>query len=172
MEAFLDKEKATKTNRMLLILVAVLLIVAIVVGLLVLKRVNNTEAVKQDAPTAIGGGEPIPEDKPIEKNETGIALPGYVSITLKAGQKQQELTIPNPSENTCLIRISLILEDGTTIWTSELVEPGYYCKPVVLIAPMERGKYKNVKLKYECFTNDDKREPLNGAQTTIDIIVL
>ena len=156
-------------NNTLKIAVVVLALLVLVLSALLLFGKNN-EAAPEAAPSVIGGGDPIPEEEPAEKNQAGIDLPGYAYMEFKAGQKQQDMIIPNPPQNTCLVRMSLILEDGTVIWTSELVEPGYYCSPIELIAPMERGEYKNVTLQYECFTNDKDRTPLNGAQTKLSIL--
>ena len=122
-----------------------------------------------EQPTVIGGGEPIPEEQEKEKDTGRTHLPAYGALTFEAGKKEQTVVLQNPGENTCLIRISLIMEDGTTIYTSELVQPGYYTQPITLTAPMERGLYRNVTLKYECFTDDEEQKPLNGATCKLEI---
>lgn len=119
----------------------------------------------------IGGGEPIPEAQNTEKDIGNIHLPAYGGLIFTSGTKEQTTVLKNPAENTCLIRILLTLADGTTIYQSELVEPGYYTKPITLVSPMESGIYRNATLKYECFTNDENKSPLNGATTKLDITV-
>lgn len=159
------KEK-NKIVSPLTIILGILLVVAVLI-IVKLSSVPKEEAL----PTVIGGGEPIPETEDVVKDDNVIHLPAYDSLTFTAGTKEQNDVLQNPSENTCLIRISLVLADGTTIYTSELVEPGYYTMPITLVAPMERGLYRNVTMKYECFTNDENRSPLNGATTKLDITV-
>ena len=151
-----------------IVLSALLVIALVVIAVLVTQRSAPPE---DNTPTVIGGGEPIPEAQNIPKDVGNTHLPAYGELTFKAGTKEQETVLQNPGENTCLIRISLILQDGTTIYQSELVKPGYYTQPITLIAPMERGIYRDVTMKYECFTDDEAQTPLNGATTKLDITV-
>lgn len=157
-----------------IILLAALLVIAIVaILILCLKSCNGNkpDTSGDTTSTVIGGGEPIPEDVGKEKDVGNTHLPAYGGLEFKAGKKEQTVVLKNPGENSCLVRISLILENGTTIYTSELVKPGYYTKPITLVAPMERGIYRNVTLKYECFTDDEAQKPLNGATSKLDITV-
>ena len=161
------KEQKKKKVSPLTIILCVLLVAAIAVIAILMLHKDKPE----DVPTVIGGGEPIPEAQNVPKDVGNTHLPAYGSLTFTAGTKEQEIVLQNPGENTCLIRISLILSDGTTIYQSELVKPGYYTKPITLIAPMERGVYRDVTMKYECFTDDEAQTPLNGATTKLDITV-
>ena len=162
------KNKEKKKVAPLTIVLCALLVAAIAVIAVLMLRKDKPE---DNTPTVIGGGEPIPEDVGIPKDVGNTHLPAYGGLTFEAGTKEQDDVLQNPGENSCLIRISLILENGTTIYTSELVKPGYYTKPITLVAPMERGIYRNVTLKYECFTDDDAHKPLNGATSKLDITV-
>lgn len=108
--------------------------------------------------------------EPVEKLTDSINLPGYGWINLKADTAEQDMTIPNPEENYCQIRISLMLEDGTVLWTSELVQPGEESAPIVLNEPLAKGTYNGV-LKYECFDTDENMTQLNGAQAQLKLKV-
>ena len=165
----MENKQKKKASPLTVILCILLFAALVAVGVLLL-RDSGSEA-QDDIPAVIGGGEPIPDEQDKPKDENVIHLPAYGGLTFAAGKKEQTETLQNPGENTCLIRISLILADGTTIDTSELVEPGYYTKPILLIAPMERGIYRDVTLKYDCFTNDENQSPLNGATCKLDITV-
>lgn len=165
-----------KKQPALTVVLAVMLVLAIAVIVMFLVQgrlgiINAPEPPSETVPTVIGGGEPIPEAQNVPKDVGNTHLPAYGSLTFTAGTKEQETVLQNPGENTCLIRISLILKDGTTVYTSELVKPGYYTKPITLIAPMERGIYRDVTMKYECFTDDENKSPLNGATTKLNITV-
>lgn len=160
-----NKEK--KKVAPLTIVLCALLVAAIAVIAVLMLRKDKPEEV----PMVIGGGEPIPEAQNVSKDVGNTHLPAYGGLTFEAGTKEQDDVLQNPGENSCLLRISLILADGTTIYQSELVKPGYYTKPITLIAPMERGIYRDVTMKYECFTDDEAQSPLNGATTKLDITV-
>lgn len=157
-----------------MILLSALLIAALIVILILCLHScngNTTDTPSDSTSTVIGGGDPIPEDESKEKDYGSTHLPAYGGLTFTAGTKEQAVKLQNPGENTCLIRISLILADGTTIYQSELVKPGYYTMPITLVAPMERGIYRDVTIQYECFTDDENQTPLNGATNKLDITV-
>ena len=163
------EEQEKKKISPLTIVLGVLLIVA--VGVILFLCLRGGDKTPGDVPTVIGGGEPIPGAEKAKKDANVIHLPAYSELTLAAGKKEQTLVLQNPGENTCLVCISLTLKDGTVIYRSELVEPGYYTRPITLIAPMERGIYRDVTLKYDCYTNDESKSPLNGATCKLDITV-
>lgn len=111
--------------------------------------------------------EPVSETKP----ENRTAIPGFEELILKADAKKQDAVLYNPSENTCLFRISLILEDGTVLWTSKEIKPGKNSDPILLSQPLEAGLYPNTVLKYECFSADADKTPMNGAEIKLTLRV-
>ena len=114
---------------------------------------------------------PIPVTEPLEKLEDQIAIPGFSALELKASTYEQKLALSNPAENACLFRISLILEDGTVLWTSNEIKPGEHTEPMVLNQKLGPGEYPNAMLKYECFTMDEEKTALNGAETKLTLKV-
>ncbi len=110
-----------------------------------------------------------------------ITIPGYESISFKAGKTTQNVNFYNPEENTCFFRMSLILknptetvstEDGNDekekiLWTSEFLEPGEHITSIKLEKKLESGAYA-ASLRYECFSVKDET-PLNGSQ--IDLVL-
>lgn len=135
------------------------------------------------------GGSAKNADKPkqdyssIEMNPN-ISIPGYESLSFKAGKKKQSVNFYNPAENTCYFRISLGLkaddiEAGEpagggeakeeALWTSELLEPGESIKSIELTKGLESGEYPAV-LKYECFSLKDET-PLNGSKVELTLKV-
>lgn len=117
-------------------------------------------------PETIG---PPETSEPVEKLEGSIAIPGYDALTLLANSREQTIVLPNPPENTCLFRLSLILEDGRVLWTSKYIKPGENSDPIKLSNPLAAGNYPNAMLKYECFTTD--QTPLNGAEIKLTLRV-
>ena len=114
------------------------------------------------------GSEKLPSETKLE-NKT--AIPGYESLTLKAGEKKQDTVLYNPPENTCLFRISLLLEDGTLLWTSREIKPGKDSDPIKLSQTLAVGQYPNAVLRYECFAMDAAKTPLNGAEIKLTLRV-
>lgn len=110
-------------------------------------------------------------DETVEKLNGAAALPGYAYLNLQADTTKQTLTLSNPPENSCLFRISLILEDGTVLWTSDLIKPGYDSAPIRLSQPLSAGSYPNTTLLYECFTMDAAQSPLNGGSIKLTLRV-
>ena len=156
------EDNRKKKIPLLTIMLLVLLVVA--AGVITALLLRKPEVV------TVGPKIETDESRPVEKNEHSIALPGYGSLTLKADATEQNVNIPNPMENTCLVRISLILSDGTVLWVSEDVQPGYYSTPIVLSEPLKAGEY-SAKLKYECFTDDGNHSALNGAESALTLRV-
>lgn len=116
-------------------------------------------------------GETVPQSDSMEKRTDSIAIPGYEGISLKANSKEQEIGFPNPAQNTCYFQISLMLEDGTLLWHSELVAPGEISDPITLEEPLEAGVYPNALLKFDCYTMDGAMRALNGATTKMTLHV-
>lgn len=157
----MEETKKKKPSVLTIVLLALLVVAAVVIVVLLLRD-------KQII--TVGPKIETDESQPVEKSETVISLPGYGGMNFKANTKEQNLNIPNPPENTCLIKISLILSDGTVLWESEDVQPGYYSTPIVLTKELEAGEYE-AYLKYDCFTADGSRTPLNGAESALTLHV-
>jgi len=155
-----SRKKKKKNPAALLLL---LLLAAAAFGI-ALMRMPKAEAVPPQ-------GTKLEEQTQVEKNNGTISIPGYEGIKLTAGTKQQTVGFINPAQNSCYFRISLLLEDGTELWVSELIEPGEISEPVKLSRSLESGTYPNSVLKYECFTMDGSMTPLNGAATKLTLWV-
>lgn len=102
-------------------------------------------------------------------NSGQIAIPGFETLYLAAGQTRQSVSLSNPKENGCLFRISLILEDDETLWTSDFIKPGKTVSRLTLSRPLDAGEYA-ATLKYDCFNLQD-RQPLNGAEIQLTLEV-
>lgn len=124
---------------------------------------------KEEPQTILGND--VTESKDDNQNANSIAIPGYEAITLAANTKKQSTALQNPAHNDCLFKITLILEDGTVLWVSDYIKPGDISDTIVLSQELEPGNYSNTILKYECFTMDGSRSPLNGAETKLTLWV-
>ena len=99
---------------------------------------------------------------------TGIAIPGYKSITIDADTTKAEVNFVNPEGNPCYFIISLLLDDGTVLYQSKMVEPGKGLYEITLSRPLEPGEY-GATVKYETLSLTDL-SPLNGAEVKISLI--
>lgn len=107
----------------------------------------------------------------VQKNNGQIDLPGYGSLSFRANVKEQAVRFPNPEANTCWVKMSLYLEDGTLLWESDLVAPGDSTDSVVFNRPLEAGNYENAVLKYDCFRMNEERSQVNGATVVLTLKV-
>lgn len=150
-------------NKWLFVLISFVLILIVMVLWLLLKP----EPIQVELPN----GQQMQPTEDVEKKPDSIAIPGYEGIGLEANTRQQTVGLPNPGQNTCYFRITLLLEDGTVLWVSDLVEPGEISDPIYLEKPLETGTYPNSILKYECYTMDGSMRALNGAETKLTLRV-
>ena len=99
----------------------------------------------------------------------GIAIPGFDALTFAAGATEQDAELFNPAENECLFKITLALEDGTTLWESGPIRPGGSVTKLTLSRPLDAGTYP-AALRCSCYSLRDGT-PLNGAEIKLRIEV-
>ena len=98
----------------------------------------------------------------------GIAIPGYKSITVDANKTDVKVNFQNPEGNPCYFEISLLLDDGTELYKSKMVEPGKGLYDISLSKALEPGEYGAV-VKYGTYSLADL-SPMNGAEVKITLI--
>ena len=100
----------------------------------------------------------------------GIQIPGYGTAVMNAGDTDLKLSIGNPKSNKCGFYATLKLEDGTVLYESELIKPGYGLTEVPLNRTLKAGEYTAMVL-YKCVTLDEEHTPLNSAESEFKLIV-
>jgi hypothetical protein len=98
-----------------------------------------------------------------------IIIPGFTSLTIPTGTASVNVDLANPAENTCLFVISIVLEDGTALFTSGALEPGESVGSVTVSQALSPGEYAAV-VKFEAY-DPDTLSPLNTAEVGITLIV-
>ena len=106
-----------------------------------------------------------------KKNTDTIDIPGYGAIDLHADTVKQAVNLYNPEQNNCYFKMSLLLEDGTKLWESQLIAPGKAVYKITLNQALKAGEYKDATLKYECFKMNEERTPLNGSEIKLNLNV-
>ena len=99
-----------------------------------------------------------------------IQIPGYSYAEMKAGDESLRISIGNPPENKCGFYATLKLVDGTILYKSELLEPGYGLTEVPLSQTLDAGEYRAIVL-FECVSLDEKHTPLNSAESEFKLTV-
>ena len=90
-------------------------------------------------------------------------------VYFKAEETKQTINLYNPARNSCCFQISLLLEDGTELYQSDLIAPGKGVYEIALRKPLPEGTFDGCVLRYACFTMDEEHTPLNGAEFTFTI---
>ena len=98
-----------------------------------------------------------------------IAIPGYEKLSFAAGKTAQTVNLKNPPENACTFVLTLMLEDGETLWTGKALSPGEAFTSITLNRALSAGEYP-ATLHYDCFSLQD-HTPLNGAEIQLTIEV-
>lgn len=155
-----------------IVIVALILCGGIVTGVFISQKMNSREPVNgsleldEDTQDWTGNQKTYSG----EAREESIDIPGFDAMNLKAGESVQSVNLYNPEENQCYFRISIVLDDGV-LWQSGLISPGKGLYEIELNSVLEEGSYPAV-LKYECFSMNEEKTPLNGAELSIQLNVL
>ena len=158
----------TKKNRKRLLIVISIVVAAIILILCLRSCECNTADVQLpiDDVTILTDGEL--DYIPFEDNKGTIQIPVVTGMSLKAFSLEQSVDFYNPKVNNCFFIISLYLSDGTLIYQSDMIAPDEHIKDITLLQELNRGKYRNCKLVYNCVALDGVT-PLNGSNVVIEI---
>lgn len=160
--------RGKNTGLVLLILFLMLLLLAAAVFIIL--RLNLSEA-----------ADPLNGVRSEQKANTGLVVPerpemiditAYESLELKADTLEQSVRFDNPLQNNCWLVITLSLEDGTVLWKSQELQPGQVVRSITLNQSLAAGEYENAVLRYQHWTYDAEKEPLNGAETIVTLKVV
>ncbi len=168
----MDKTKEKSNKKLFIIIIAILVIAALTVGGVV---VYNSFFAEKPAPSNGVVGKISDcwdtgiEDEPAVQS-AGIQIPGYSTAEMKAGDESLVLSIGNPKANKCGFYATLKLEDGTVLYESELIKPGYGLTEVPLNQTLDAGEY-TAMVVYKCVTLDEEETPLNSAESEFKLIV-
>jgi len=103
----------------------------------------------------------------VEKTDN-ITAPGFKDISFSKDSKKQSVNLYNPASNNCSFKMSILLSDGTVVWSAdELLMPGYGFDTIHLEKALGAGIYPDSMLCYTCYDNDGHQ--LNGSIITLTI---
>ncbi len=110
------------------------------------------------------------EEETQQQQGQGIQIPGYSTAVMNEGDTSLVLSIGNPKANNCGFYATLKLEDGTELYKSELLKPGYGLTEIPLSQTLKAGEYTAI-VYYKCVTLDEEQSPLNSAESEFKLIV-
>ncbi|MGL4283594.1 MAG: hypothetical protein ACRCSI_08270 [Eubacterium aggregans] len=102
--------------------------------------------------------------------EGSIQIPGYTSTVMNSGDTQLNLRVGNPEGNTCYLKATLQLEDGTVLYETDLLKPGMGYESIPISQAIVPGEYSAL-VHYQGYTRDDQQRPLNTADSAFTLIV-
>lgn len=158
-----------KTNKLILIGLSVLAGILLIAGVYGVIQKGERNAPPALEGNTVDSAEEENDDKESALADKKIAVPGADLMIFKANQKKQTVNLYNPEKNSCYFKISLLLEDGTLLYQSDLIAPGKGIEEIELSRALPGGNYENAILKYECFAMDQNNTPLNGAEFSFTI---
>lgn len=106
-----------------------------------------------------------------EEIEEKILIPGYSGAQMNAGDQELKLSIGNPKENSCYLKATFQLEDGTVLYESGLLEPGKGIQKIPLEQTLEKGVYQAV-VHYQGYTMDEDPKELNSSDSALTLTVI
>lgn len=151
-------------SRMLIILLCLFLAVAIGVIIWLL-----TAGKAAGMPGTDNGNKP--SGLVVPERQEMIQVTAYEALELKADTLQQDVRLSTISDNQCITVMSLVLEDCTELWQSGELYPGQIVLSMTLSQPLPAGEYPNTILRYQHFTLDEEKTPLNSAETLLTLKV-
>ncbi len=166
----------SKTKKKLIVALSAVLILALLAAGGVLIYFNffyNDSPASSGVVGIVSDGWDTGDDKADSTNSSessGVQIPGYSTAEMKAGEKSLHLSIGNPKANSCGFYATLKLSDGTVLYESELLEPGYGLTEIPLNKTLEKGEY-NAVVEYKCVTLDEEHKPLNSAESAFILVV-
>lgn len=169
-----------KKTVFLLLLIAVLLTAGITLGVTGVWKRGGVDTPKAPAAETeqekkslgIDPGVGITEEEETRKEEHGVAIPGWGSITLPAGEKEASVALKNPEDNKDRYYLTFELrlkETGEIIFRTALVPPGESCNKVTLERELTEGEYAAV-LHVQPYRMEDE-SPTNNADMETTLIV-
>lgn len=153
------------------VIVAVLILLLLLLGFWwFFVRADDSSGDKMQVDPA-AGDYVAPEEN--SAGETGIAIPGWGSMTIPAGERKVAVNLPNPEANSGKYYLTFELrlkESGEVLYTSELVPPGKTIQKITLSRPLEAGSYPAV-IHVQPYKMDEEQTPTNNADMETELIV-
>ena len=177
------QEKEKRKRRFLLLLIALLLIAVAVMAVFLIRGNGKSAPVEESGGVGLtvdkNAGEYVPVEVELPEELPGIAIPGWGSITLPAGETDivNRVDFYNPEDNADWYYLTFelrLLDDSEqgyeVLYASELVPPGQHIQSITLSRPLEAGEYDAV-VHVQPYRMNDELTPTNNADMATTLVV-
>lgn len=177
-----NKKILKRRNVVIVIVIILLLSCGIAAGLIYnswfIKAVNNFHQTKETVtdssslPIDPNGGD-YTEPSTSQSPGSGIAIPGWGSITIPSEKADVTVNFTNPDANAgkYYLTFQLVLENsGEVLYTSGLVPPGKVIQKITLSRALEAGTYDAI-VKVQPYKMNNEKTPTNNADMKTKLIV-
>jgi len=170
-----DAKKKNSSKKKTWILVLIIIALAAVIAALAVYMLKNSQPEPGDYPSGYvsSWSVDIPDDIQEQiksQSQEQIVAPGFGNMTMSAGSDTLKISIGNPSENHCYLKISVTMEDGTTLFESDLLKPGTGYTEIPLSKKLSAGQY-NIIVHYQGYSMDDAQNELNSIESAFVLTV-
>ena len=164
-------KKNYTTKVFVLIILALAGVIAVLAGMYLRNRQPEPGAYPSGYVTSWSVDIPEEVQEQVQsQSQEQILAPGYGNMSAEAGADTLRISIGNPPENHCYLQASLVMEDGTVLFTSGLLEPGTGYTEIPLSRKLDPGEY-NVYVRYQGFAMDSSRSELNSIESAFVLTV-
>lgn len=162
------KQKKRKLRIVILVLSCLVSVLAgLFAGFLIsnLMQLNHSEQTSNTTDTLFDIRSDTTADS--EKYSGNIIIPCWDKITMVANQDKQNVNFYNPEKNVgIMFQLVLTLDDGTELYSSELIPAGKALYNITLEKTLAAGKY-DATLQYNCYSSSG--EQLNGSELKLTL---
>ena len=175
-----------KKKKKLLILLLIFLIVVIAGCIFGFMKMSGNKEASDSGSTAASVGLTIDENAVAKvetqdessESEPGVAIPGWGSITIPAGETEitsVDFYNPEANEGYYYLTFELRIPDDSSegyevIYASQLVPPGQHLQKITLSRPLEAGEYDAI-VHVQPYRMDEAQTPTNNADMETTLIV-
>jgi hypothetical protein len=157
-----------KNKKTLVLVLVIAALCAVVVYMLIKPGAPNDDTGNGVSGTISEGWDPGIDQGGVEA--TGIQIPGYKDAKMKEGDTTLHLSIGNPKDNKAGFYATVQLEDGTVLYASSLLEPGYGIKDLPLKQTLQKGTY-DAFVTFQIVSLDEAHAPMNTARSAFKLYV-
>ncbi len=107
-------------------------------------------------------------DKVVGEGMFNISIASAVEFA--DGTSEGEVKIENSPANRYLMQVDMMLEDGTVIYESPILEPNYHIQTAKLSEDLDPGTYEVTAVFYALDPNTEQEVGQAAAQVTITVL--
>lgn len=164
--------RSKKVNKRILIITGILILGIILLSAAVILYFRQSEERQTDSSAYIDENASDWDSQiDSEEPETGkMLIPGYSSASMKSGETMLKLRVGNPEENSCYLKATVQLEDGTVLFESDLLKPGKGFEEIELNQTLEAGTYQAM-VHYQGYSLEENPQELNSMDSAFTLTV-